>query len=307
MSWFTVIAFLSKTITIICTFRYCLVGSALTELYITRKLYLKSPVDFRMFCVHFILSMAIVIVPANIQAITQDNEYWCAIQEKFCGENEHIGCEPNSFPYNKDAKDLTVIPMTSALKKFIVDKHNHYRSLVANGKLRNYSSASKMNIIQWDKDLQATAELFAKHATYKHDKCRSTETSERAGQNIGYSRSTSKLTNVTEVFETRMNSWYNEFKIDPSVVKAYYSGSGAGHFTAMMRDETSLIGCSASSFNFMASERKRYQILVVCNYQFTNLRGARTYIPGTPCSGCKRCSETYKGLCEVLENISDQI
>lgn len=242
--------------------------------------------------------LCLLVAPVSIFAV-QDNDYWCKIQEKYCDGNEHIACEPNSFPYNNEVNDLKVLPITTELIKFIVDKHNYYRNQVASGKVINYSSAAAMNQIKWDKDLQTTAEIFAKHGTYQHDKCRATETSPNAGQNLGYSRSTDELTNVTKVFETRIDRWFNEYTIDPSIVKGYYSNSGAGHFTAMMRDETALIGCAAASFNFIASDRKRYQILVACNYQFTNMRQEPTYVPGKPCTGCSKCSLTYRSLCGI--------
>lgn len=227
------------------------------------------------------------------------NDYWCYIQKEYCDEgDEHIGCKPNSFPFNEKAENLKVKKVNSELKKFIVDAHNQYRSQVASGSMRGYSPASKMNMVTWNEDLAETAELFVEYGTFKHDQCRSTEDAPEPGQNIGYSRSTEKLTNLTAIFDARMRSWFNEYKLDPSVVKSYSSTAKAGHFTVMVRDETTFIGCAASSFDFMKSGRRRYQILVACNYQFTNIDTEPTYTPGEPCSKCKTCNQTYKALCE---------
>lgn len=225
------------------------------------------------------------------------NDYWCGIQKRYCDGKEHIGCKPNSFPYNLKVNDLKLVKVTPELKNLIVDTHNKYRNQVAIGDLKGYEPAAQMNLVQWDEDLAETAELMAEHGTYKHDQCRATETSGKAGQNIGYSRSTEKL-NETKVVETRMRKWFEEYKLNPEVVKRYFRGSGAGHFTAMVRDKTSLIGCAASSFNYEFGGRLRYQIIVACNYQTTNILNAPTYTPGKSCSQCPSgCSITYKGLC----------
>lgn len=92
-----------------------------------------------------ILSVVILIVPSTILGINQDNDYWCEIQSKYCEGREHIGCEPNKYPYNKEVTNITLIPITVELKKFIVDKHNYYRNRVASGAIKDYPSSSKMN------------------------------------------------------------------------------------------------------------------------------------------------------------------
>lgn len=222
--------------------------------------------------------------------------YWCYIQKTSCADKEHIGCQPNSFPRNTEVQDLEVISLSPDLKDLIVTMHNEFRNKLANGSLPGYSPAAQMNTLEWDDDLQETAEIFAQYGTYKHDDCRATETSPNAGQNIGFSRAGSKL-DVTSVFVARVSDWFDEHTINSWIVKSYYPGTGAGHFTVLSIDRSTKIGCAATSFSFVYLGRKRYQINVVCNYEFNNVLGKATYTSGKSCSKCTKCNPKYTSLC----------
>lgn len=238
-----------------------------------------------------------VLIIGLFSWVTVQSSYWCDIQDLYCNGDEHIGCEPNSFPWNEDSK-VEVLEMPWRIKRLIVRLHNEYRNSIANGSVKGYPKAKQMKVIKWDEDLADTCELMVAHGVFDHDQCRATETSPDAGQNLGLSQNTEKIEvlNLRAVVKERVQSWFNEHKLTNSrIVDKYESGSGAGHFTAMMRDDTAKIGCAAAYF-LDPNDRLPHNTLLCCNYQSTNFVGYPTYIRGEPCTDGKKCHSVYTSL-----------
>jgi hypothetical protein len=75
-----------------------------------------------------------------------------------------------------------------------------------------------------------------------------------------------------------------------------------GHFTAMVTERSTQIGCAVSFYSGSGSW-KNY--LMACNYASTNMRGCSVYRSGAATSGCTLGADsTYPGLCKVNEPIN---
>ena len=72
-----------------------------------------------------------------------------------------------------------------------------------------------------------------------------------------------------------------------------------GHFTAMMQEKATYIGCA---FVKHVKSNDFTEILMACNYSFTNILGRPVYRAGRAASQCKTgVNPNYKFLCSVNE------
>lgn len=77
-----------------------------------------------------------------------------------------------------------------------------------------------------------------------------------------------------------------------------------GHFTAMITDRSTQIGCGISSYQSKSGRFTMTNYLLACNYASTNMIGWPVYKSGTKASGCLSGSDqVYPGLCASKENI----
>jgi Cysteine-rich secretory protein family len=73
-----------------------------------------------------------------------------------------------------------------------------------------------------------------------------------------------------------------------------------GHFTAMVTDRSTQIGCAISTFK----GPKGNKYLLACNYASTNLLGCPVYNAGKAASSCSGGTDSsFPGLCKSTEKI----
>lgn len=247
------------------------------------------------FCPFFLL----LVLAAT--ASSQSDIDWCTVRKELCGNNPHIACMPNGFNTSSPVSNVRLIKLSAVQKKSLVVAHNKYRNQVAAGAYANISfpSASKMSEMHWDNSLQYLAEIHASYGLMKHDSCRATPDYPYSGQNLYQWMSSANNVNVDSVLTGATSAWFNEIKeANPQLVDKFSMEhlNAAGHFSVMVNDNNNRLGCGASTFHYLNNGKRWYGILVTCNYEYTNMLGAPTYVKGTPTRNCKT-SKNYPRLC----------
>jgi Cysteine-rich secretory protein family len=140
----------------------------------------------------------------------------------------------------------------------------------------------------------------------RHDACRSTPDFKYAGQNLGYRASTGNFQPLNDTIKATIQSWYDEYKdavqADLDSCCSSRSGKVIGHFTQVVRDKATHIGCAVSRYT---KDNLWKSSLVACNYAITNIQGRPVYVSGNPASGCTTGrNPKYPSLCSVNEKIA---
>lgn len=247
----------------------------------------------------FILaSLTIALIACAVSG--QSEIDWCAVKATYCGTVNHIACLPNAFPV-KASTCTNVVPyaMTDSLKTSILTKHNTYRNQVASGSRSPFPGAQKIGVMTWDNNLQYLAEKHAAYCSMEHDKCRATPAYPYSGQNIANLMTTGTV-NVPTFTGIMVDNWFNEINVaNVSLVDKFEMNhlNAAGHFSVMVNDKNSKVGCALITFKINYSGTNYNGIQMTCNYQYTNMLGDPTYVQGPACSSCSTCSATYPALC----------
>ncbi|XP_055716996.1 venom allergen 5-like [Phlebotomus papatasi] len=247
--------------------------------------------------------LILAVVAVSIQA-----EDYCAIQSQSCRGREHIACEPNSFKTPSDVRNIQVVQMTDDIRNSLVSGHNAYRSKTAKGEEPKIPSASKMEKMFWDDELEYVAHQHVKHGSFAHDQCRATADYPYSGQNLAVGYSSVPYSDVAAVIRSHVDMWYNkEMAIVrdqmPSCIDSFTQSPNclsAGHYTVMISQTNDHVGCGAVTFEKNMSGRWWYAVMTTCNYAYTNMGNEKLYDKGSTCSACssigKTC-ESSSGLC----------
>ncbi|XP_039446064.1 antigen 5 like allergen Cul n 1-like [Culex pipiens pallens] len=222
----------------------------------------------------------------------------------------HIACNGLTRPAASCGPDARETPMDEAKRSLIVDRHNRLRSKVATGRQSYgsgalYPEASRMATLQWDAELACIAAANARRCVFGHDKCRNTVSFPYAGQNIAQRSYQGVAITDEALIEQFINDWFSEADVaSPSLIARYpsrYSGPDIGHFTQIVSDRTTRVGCSLVSYR-----QGRWNVqYFVCNYAFTNMINQPVFVSGKACSRCTTgCNAEYPGLCSTQEAIS---
>lgn len=80
----------------------------------------------------------------------------------------------------------------------------------------------------------------------------------------------------------------------------FFSSAQIGHFTAMVNDKQTHIGCAL--INYRQGWFRTCHL--ACNYSYTNIIGKPVYVAGSVASGCQSGkNNAFSGLCSLKENI----
>lgn len=259
-----------------------------------------------------------------------DKESYC--EDIKCFRKNHMICDDFSPEHSGFlGKEPTPIHLTSFQKEVILQTHNELRNVIACGELKlnnlageTFPRADMMHALYWDEELEWAASLNAATCSSKHD-CPKTPTFHRAGQNLAMAKSNVNI-NVTDFLRSSVIDWFveylntplsvidgystelvkdfstlseEEFKKIRPLVKGTYVLKSNGHFTTLIKDSSSKVGCALYSCG-PASDILTHSIYFVCNYEMTNLIGESTYNYDTNKPRCER-SDTFCCLCSDRE------
>nr|XP_022909966.1 uncharacterized protein LOC111421045 [Onthophagus taurus] len=164
-------------------------------------------------------------------------------------------------------------------KKAIVDIHNHFRTLIAQGKVPGQPRGINLKRMKWDENLAREAQKIANTCEFTHKSVQDGRWS-WVGQNLYTSSSTNYDTRTD--WNGAITAFFNEHKM-------YKFGSGfsmnTGHYTQVVWAESDHVGCGYTHYENSRSGY-RYHKLYVCNYgPGGNIVGQNPYKVGT--SGCE--------------------
>ncbi|CAO1409379.1 unnamed protein product [Diamesa hyperborea] len=225
---------------------------------------------------------------------------------------KHLACN-HTGEFSPDCDFPVLIKLTLEEKKNIVDLHNKKRNSFAHGDIPGFQPAVRMATLRWDDTLAKLAELNVKQCKMEHDSCHNTPKFIHSGQNLGfvwYSGTPDPKPNAT--IASTVNFWFDEYKyanqgmLDTMSNIYGIGGNAIGHFTAMVIERNTHIGCSYATYYSMHQD---YGIitnnLIACNYSSTNIISYRIYKKGpVPASECTSgVNPRYPFLCSLEENI----
>lgn len=187
------------------------------------------------------------------------------------------------------------------MQKHILNFHNKIRSIIASGGISHLPTAARMRTLQWDDELSFLADLNTKQCQMKHDSCHGTPRFLTPGQNLAMRSSTGSDINIDQSLEIMLNKWANEYKnLVADDVKNLNNVQGIGHFTAIIKDKTTRLGCAMSK----NIEGNWQTLLLACNYSLNNIIAQTVYDIGLPASKCLSGeNKLFAGLCNVGEPI----
>ncbi|XP_026321825.1 uncharacterized protein LOC113231623 isoform X2 [Hyposmocoma kahamanoa] len=224
---------------------------------------------------------------------------------------EHTLCKFQSEDPARHCVDYEQTIRTAKEKQAILDKLNSRRNKVAGGEIRSLPSADSMMKLEWNKELELTAQRWANQCV-KHsvpdikDTCRDLD-GVYVGQNIatiyGDSPGLAPLSLV--------DVWYMELLNVNSTILPHYkpsTESGFSHydyFTQLMWAKSFQVGCGGVKFRERMPDTsgavKRMIYRLVCNFApGGNRLNHSVYTEGAPCEQCPSdttCDSIYKSLC----------
>lgn len=118
--------------------------------------------------------------------------------------------------------DAEIVEMDKQQKEIIVKLHNKMRNKIAMGEMKEFDSAAKMPVFQWDDELAYLAEITARSCVFKHDSCRATKKYPYAGQNLARRYNNIDYEDKDIAIEEMITKWFSENKdADMSYIKSY--------------------------------------------------------------------------------------
>lgn len=148
------------------------------------------------------------------------------------------------------------------------------------------------------------AALNVKQCKMKHDGCHATTDFKYSGQNLYISYTSGTPDSPAVAIPKVVQAWYNEVKdarqSDLEKCCGSASGKTIGHFTVMVADRSTHVGCAMATY----TENGWKTTLVACNYAFTNMGGAKVYQTGGVASKCTTgVNPSFRALCSVKEPV----
>ncbi|XP_055587941.1 antigen 5 like allergen Cul n 1-like [Uranotaenia lowii] len=162
-----------------------------------------------------------------------------------------------------------------------------------------------MPSVEWSDELAQLAELNTKSCKFNHDECRNTDEYRQAGQNLAIGFYPVEE-NIFDILEKLTTLWFDEYKDASQAVMDQFENppnATIGHFTQMMSDRTTKIGCGIVIYPRKVSGFTLKVVLYACNYSITNIFSQPVYRKGSPGAECEHgLSPYYNAICNVEEN-----
>uniref|UniRef100_T1E2W5 Venom allergen-1 n=1 Tax=Psorophora albipes TaxID=869069 RepID=T1E2W5_9DIPT len=228
-----------------------------------------------------------------------------------CTKGTHIACNGLTTLSSSCGAGAAESVLDASAQAQILDEHNKLRNTVAMGQ-QNYTAtefykqAARMATLQWDSELASIAAANARRCVYGHDACRNTATMKFVGQNIAIQQYYGMTKTDSQLITEFVQAWFSEYQYaNPGFIDSYpqgYTGPAIGHFTQVVSDRSSKVGCSLVSYEADGWTNK----LFVCNYGLTNMVNQPVYVAGNTASQCTTGSNpSYSGLCSVNEVVAN--
>ncbi|XP_050092426.1 antigen 5 like allergen Cul n 1-like [Anopheles aquasalis] len=222
----------------------------------------------------------------------------------YCGTSINVGCNPPPLTGGPlcAAINGSVVDLNPTIQAFILSEHNRLRNQLAIGNLTGFASAQRMPTLAWDETLAAQAGHNARSCNFAHDACRNTAKYAYAGQNLAIQYFNGMDSTVESLVSDMVASWWSEYKdATQAQVDKYprgYTDPAIGHFTQMVSDRSSTIGC-AMQYWFALGWDTYY---LVCDYGLTNIGNRPVYKKGVTASRCiTGTNSNFPGLCSTSE------
>ncbi|CAJ0588254.1 unnamed protein product [Cylicocyclus nassatus] len=173
--------------------------------------------------------------------------------------------------------------MDDTIRQKFLDVHNELRALVASGRAKDglggYAPpAAAMDKLRYDCEVEKIAAAHAAKCQYEH---RTLEARKYTGENLFMQ--TPAFDSKVEAAEEASRWWFAELEEFGVGTDLIYGdalwGKGVGHYTQMVWQTTTAIGCAVQNCGA--------KTIVVCNYDPSgNLDYGTLYVKGAPCSLC---------------------
>ncbi|XP_045446929.1 uncharacterized protein LOC123655137 [Melitaea cinxia] len=201
---------------------------------------------------------------------------------------------------------------TKKEKQDLLHKINSRRNKVASGEIRSLSAAVNMVKLEWNKELEISAQRWAdqcvKSTLYNNtDTCRDLEYTS-VGQNVATIYGEAPGLTATSMIDL----WYMELlNVNVSILSRYLPSSVTGmqhyeYFTQLVWGNTVQVGCAGVKFKEINIDLNSYQNRtvhrLVCNFApMGNRLDEPVYNFGVPCSMCtfgsSKCDSEFTFLC----------
>ncbi|EAT38906.1 AAEL009239-PA [Aedes aegypti] len=241
----------------------------------------------------------------------------CSGQSDYCdpalctrARGAHVACNaPEEFG-PACGKEPKYVPMDTKLKTIILDKHNELRAEIARG-MHGFPQAARMPTLVWNDELAKISTFNARNCTLDHDKCRNTKEFPFSGQNLAIIWYRGYNYQPEDRVTYFIQQWFNEHKDCPkSYIDKYlgkHQGPQIGHFTQMVNDRVSKVGCSLVHYPTNQDNKATLNYYFVCNYSMTNIVGGHVYSKGKTASKCKTGPNLqFKDLCSAKEEVESK-
>ncbi|XP_005186052.1 antigen 5 like allergen Cul n 1-like isoform X1 [Musca domestica] len=224
--------------------------------------------------------------------------------QNLCPTGKHIACEHNGNFAPSCPKDAVLMELTNPLKTSIVNGFNEKRNFIAGGGHHNHKPACRMATMQWDDELAQLAELNVKQCEMKREACHNTQAYPNSGQNLAWLTYKNKP-DFVELIEHSLQIWYDEVnQCKMEYIRKYpqhHTGAVIGHFTAMVTDRNTRVGCAASTYSVSGEDYKVF--LMACNFAHNNVMDEPVYEDcakaATNCTTGR--NSKYPNLCSTSE------
>uniref|UniRef100_A0A1I8M2R6 Uncharacterized protein n=1 Tax=Musca domestica TaxID=7370 RepID=A0A1I8M2R6_MUSDO len=194
--------------------------------------------------------------------------------QRNCKKEPHIACGNNQTLSPQCKPGTKPLRFTTEQQQFLLDLHNDIRNRVA-GNLTKCAAASRMATVQWHAELAEYALLNAMRCKMQHDHCHTTKEFRHPGQNLAWMKWPARWHSgkLEPIVRGLVNDWYDEVQHTQQEDLDTFAGNGEkviGHFTAMVNECNSHMGCGAVLTE--AGATKTLLLIFECRRGFLHLQ-----------------------------------
>jgi hypothetical protein len=252
-----------------------------------------------------LLTLSTLLLSECYSAIVEHNDIGVIEHaDKIHNEHQNTTLHPESL-----VRRLIPGGFTTQDKIQILEAHNRYRTLTAQGSTYGQPSASNMNQLLWDTGLEKIAQDYSAKCIWAHNSNRNSDmannadlasfdyTNQPVGENLFLTSASENLAAVLQGIQY----WYDEYTYYTygvmSTSGSCQSGQQCGHYTQLVWGNTRYVGCGYTKCPSVSGGFGN-SVLLVCNYYFAgNIIGNYPYKVGSSATACGSDRSSQDGLC----------